>query len=137
MKFSLRLNNDLPVSTYVQLAQAAEAAGFGQFWVSDDLFLRSAPVILTAVACVTERIARIRHHADRHEYTQAGNLISDDLLDRFAFSGTPADIIRQAKSLFAAETRRIEFGTPHGLNAQIGVDLLGSQVISALKTYRV
>ena len=56
MKFSLRLNNDLPVRDYVRYAQAAEAAGFDQFWVSNDLFLRSAPVILTAVAIATERI---------------------------------------------------------------------------------
>ena len=56
MKFSLRLNNDRPVKEYVQLAQAAESAGFDQFWVSDDLFLRSAPVILTAVAAATTQI---------------------------------------------------------------------------------
>ncbi len=56
MKFSLRLNNDYSVDEYVQLAQAAEAAGFDQFWVSDDLFLRSAPVILAAVATMTETI---------------------------------------------------------------------------------
>ena len=56
MKFSLRLNNDMPVADYIRLAQAAEAAGFDQFWVSHDLFLRSAPVILTAVAAATERI---------------------------------------------------------------------------------
>lgn len=56
MKFSLRLNNDLPVSAYPTLALAAESAGFDQFWVSDDLFLRSAPVILTAVAAATHRI---------------------------------------------------------------------------------
>ncbi len=56
MRFSLRLNNDHRVSEYVQLAKIAEAAGFDQFWVSDDLFLRSAPVILTAVALATERI---------------------------------------------------------------------------------
>ncbi len=56
MKFSLRLNNDLPVRDYVALAQAAEAAGFDQFWVSNDLFLRSAPVILTAIAGATTRI---------------------------------------------------------------------------------
>ncbi len=56
MKFSLRLNNDLPAADYVKLAQAAEAAGFDQFWVSDDLFLRSAVVILTAVATATTRI---------------------------------------------------------------------------------
>lgn len=56
MKFSLRFNNDLPVSEYVTYARAAEAAGFDQFWVSDDLFLRSAPVILAAVAVASERI---------------------------------------------------------------------------------
>lgn len=56
MKFSLRLNNDLTIAEYVALAQAAEAAGFDQFWVSHDLFLRSAPVILSAVALATTRI---------------------------------------------------------------------------------
>ena len=56
LKFSVRLNNDRPVAEYVRMAQAAEAAGFDQFWVSHDLFLRSAPVILTAVAAATERI---------------------------------------------------------------------------------
>lgn len=56
MRFSLRLNNDLTLSEYVTLAQAAERAGFDQFWVSNDLFLRSAPVILSAVATATERI---------------------------------------------------------------------------------
>lgn len=56
MKFSLRLNNDLPAKEYVRLAQAAEEAGFDQFWVSHDLFLRSAPAILSAVALATERI---------------------------------------------------------------------------------
>lgn len=56
MKFSLRFNNDLPVRDYVTYAQAAEGAGFDQFWVSNDLFLRSAPVILSAVALATERI---------------------------------------------------------------------------------
>lgn len=56
MKFSIRLNNDLPVNEYVAMAQAAEAAGFDQFWVSHDLFWRSSPVILTAVALATEKI---------------------------------------------------------------------------------
>lgn len=56
MKFSLRLNNDLPVAAYIELAKTAEAAGFDQFWVSHDLFLRSAPVMLTAVAAATARI---------------------------------------------------------------------------------
>lgn len=56
MKFSIRLNNDLPVREYAKYAQVAETAGFDQFWVSHDLFLRSSMVILTAVAAVTETI---------------------------------------------------------------------------------
>jgi 5,10-methylenetetrahydromethanopterin reductase len=56
MRFSLRLNNDLTLPEYVALARAAEEAGFDQFWVSNDLFLRSAPVILSAIAMATSRI---------------------------------------------------------------------------------
>jgi 5,10-methylenetetrahydromethanopterin reductase len=56
VRCSVRLNNDLPVEQYPRLARAAEAAGFDQFWVSDDLFLRSAWVILADVARATERI---------------------------------------------------------------------------------
>jgi len=56
MKFSLRLNNDLPVARYVELACAAEQLGFAQFWISHDLFLRSTWVVLAAVAQATERI---------------------------------------------------------------------------------
>ena len=56
MKFSIRLNNDLPISAYPRLAQAAESVGFDQFWVSDDLFLRGVWPILSACAVATERI---------------------------------------------------------------------------------
>ena len=56
MKFSLRFNNDLPAEDYIRLAQAAERAGFDQFWLSDDLFLRSSTVILAAIARATSRI---------------------------------------------------------------------------------
>ena len=56
MRFSLRFNNDLPPRDYIALAQAAEAAGFDQFWVSNDLFLRSAQAILPAIATATARI---------------------------------------------------------------------------------
>jgi 5,10-methylenetetrahydromethanopterin reductase len=56
VRFSVRFNNDLEVSAYAPLARAAEAAGFDQFWVSDDLFLRSVWIILASVAQATERI---------------------------------------------------------------------------------
>lgn len=56
MRFSLRLNNDLGLKQYRALARAAEAAGFDQFWVSHDLFLRSSSVILPMIAQATTKI---------------------------------------------------------------------------------
>jgi 5,10-methylenetetrahydromethanopterin reductase len=56
LRTSLRLNNDLAVPAFVDLAVAAEEAGFDQLWVSHDLFLRSAPVLLAAAATATRRI---------------------------------------------------------------------------------
>lgn len=62
----------------------------------------------------------------------AGALIADDLLDRFAFSGAPADIIAQCERLFAAGATRVEFGTPHGITPERGLRLLGERVLPAL-----
>jgi 5,10-methylenetetrahydromethanopterin reductase len=56
LRTSVRLNNDLPVETFVDLAVRAERTGFDQVWVSHDLFLRSAPVLLAAAATATERV---------------------------------------------------------------------------------
>jgi 5,10-methylenetetrahydromethanopterin reductase len=56
MRFSIRLNNDLTLNEYTRLARAAEEVGFDQLYVSNDLFLRSGPVILAAIAGATERI---------------------------------------------------------------------------------
>ena len=56
MRFSVRVNNDLGYSELLTLAVAAEQAGFDQLWVSNDLFLRSAPVLMGALAAGTARI---------------------------------------------------------------------------------
>jgi 5,10-methylenetetrahydromethanopterin reductase len=56
LRASLRLNNDLSVKTFVDLAAVAEEAGFDQIWLSHDLFLRSAPVLLAAAATATRRV---------------------------------------------------------------------------------
>jgi 5,10-methylenetetrahydromethanopterin reductase len=56
VKFSVRVNNDLGFSELLTLATAAEQAGFDQLWVSNDLFLRSAPVLMGALAAGTARI---------------------------------------------------------------------------------
>jgi 5,10-methylenetetrahydromethanopterin reductase len=56
LRTSVRLNNDLAVPAFVELAVAAEEAGFDQLWLSHDLFGRSAPVLLAAAAAATHRI---------------------------------------------------------------------------------
>lgn len=63
----------------------------------------------------------------------AARLVSDDLLDRFAFAGTAAEIARQAQTLLDAGATRIEFGTPHGFNDAAGIRLLGERVLPALR----
>jgi 5,10-methylenetetrahydromethanopterin reductase len=68
--------------------------------------------------------------AGRHQ--DAGELIPDDVLDLFAFSGTPEQVAAQAQALIDAGARRVEFGTPHGLADDRGVELLGGAVLPML-----
>jgi 5,10-methylenetetrahydromethanopterin reductase len=79
-----------------------------------------------------ELLARIRAATDRYAYDEAAALISDDLLRRFAFAGTPDEVAEHAASIFAQGAARIEFGTPHGLTPQEGLRLLGERVLPAL-----
>jgi 5,10-methylenetetrahydromethanopterin reductase len=95
MKFSVRFNNDLPVAEYPRLARAAEHAGFDQFWVSHDLFLRSAWIILSACAAATERI-------------QLGTCIVNPLTQH------PADIAMAAASLDELSGGRFCLGISSG-----------------------
>ena len=66
----------------------------------------------------------------------AGALIPDDVLDRFAFSGTPEQVAAQARAVLAAGAGRVDFGTPHGLSGAAGVHLLGSRVLPLLRGYQ-
>lgn len=56
MKTSIRLNNDVAPSVLLDIAAAAEEGGFDQLWVSHDLLLRSAPVLVATVAAHTSRL---------------------------------------------------------------------------------
>jgi 5,10-methylenetetrahydromethanopterin reductase len=51
----------------------------------------------------------------------AGRLVPDDILDLFAFAGTPEQICRQVEVLAEAGVRRIEFGIRHGAPAEAGI----------------
>jgi 5,10-methylenetetrahydromethanopterin reductase len=59
--------------------------------------------------------------------------IPDDVLDRFAFAGTPAQVVDHAETVFAAGAGRIDFGTPHGVPEPHGVELLCKHVLPRLR----
>jgi 5,10-methylenetetrahydromethanopterin reductase len=63
----------------------------------------------------------------------AGALIPDDVLARFAFAGTPAEVAMHAEAVLDAGARRVEFGTPHGIDERHGVDLLCREVVPRLR----
>ncbi|WP_432514857.1 LLM class flavin-dependent oxidoreductase [Kineococcus sp. SYSU DK001] len=74
----------------------------------------------------------IARHLAEDDHAGAGRLIPDDLLDRFAFSGTPEQVAAQAQRLIDAGVDRVEFGTPQGLDTREGVELIGTRVLPLL-----
>jgi 5,10-methylenetetrahydromethanopterin reductase len=97
------------------------------------LYLPVVAALDPTVTVEPELIDRLRVHSERGENDQAAALISDDLLDKFAFAGDADDLINHALRLFEAGAGRVEFGTPHGLNPQTGIDILGRKVLPALR----
>jgi 5,10-methylenetetrahydromethanopterin reductase len=105
-------------------------------------------LVVGAVTVVDEDDAAARAHARQevalylpvvaqHDPTVRVDLsaseISDDVLDRFAFAGSPERIAEHAEALFEAGADRVEFGTPHGLDERRGIELLGSRVLPRLR----
>lgn len=80
-----------------------------------------------------ELLQRVRQQCAMGEYEGAGRLIPDDVLPRFAFCGTPADVARQAASILDSGAKRVEFDTPFGLSPAHGIELLCDEVIGRLK----
>lgn len=82
-------------------------------------------------------MARVQAHVNAGEADAAARLIADELLDRFAFAGSPADIIAQCERLYAAGAQRIELGTPHGIRAAAsGIHHIGRAILPALQAGR-
>nr|WP_281497489.1 LLM class flavin-dependent oxidoreductase [Ornithinimicrobium sp. F0845] len=79
-------------------------------------------------------LAELRRLLGEGRHQDAGALVPDDLLDRFALAGTPEQVATQAAGLFEAGATRVEFGTPHGLESGTGIDLLGAEVLPLLRS---
>ncbi len=74
-------------------------------------------------------LAAMQSLARAGQHDEAARLVPDSVLDRFAFSGTPEQVATQVATLFEAGATRVEFGTPHGLTAAHGIELLGRRVL--------
>ncbi|MEM7117882.1 MAG: LLM class flavin-dependent oxidoreductase [Chloroflexota bacterium] len=86
------------------------------------------PIVASLDPTVTiepDRLAGLKAAANSYDFDHGASFVSDELLSRFAFAGTPDDIIAQTEALFAAGASRVEFGTPHGLTTESGLTLLG------------
>ena len=126
---------------------------------ADRLTSSDAKIVVGAVTVVDEDGARARAWARRQVALYLGvvgsldatfdvdpallervkvdpGVLPDDVLDRFAFSGTPSQIVEHAEELFAAGATRIEFGTPHGIDERHGVELLARDVAPQLLSSR-
>ena len=80
-----------------------------------------------------ELIAGIEQAVNQGKLDLAASLISDELLDLFSLSGNVSDIVTQVMALFDQGVRRVEFGTPHGLSAETGIQLLGKEVLPVIQ----
>jgi 5,10-methylenetetrahydromethanopterin reductase len=76
---------------------------------------------------------RVRALVRAGDHEGAGALIPDDVLDLFAFSGTPDHVAALARRVLDAGADRVDFGTPHGLTDAEGVALLGRRVLPQLR----
>ena len=76
---------------------------------------------------------RMRELVAAGDPASAGALLPDDLLARFAFAGTPEEVAAQARACLDAGAHRVDFGTPHGLTHERGVELLARRVLPLLR----
>jgi 5,10-methylenetetrahydromethanopterin reductase len=97
---------------------------------------RAAPYIAvigdkdpTVMADFPEEIAAIKKAMSRGDLEGAIRVLPDGLLKRLAFAGDPGDIIKQTGTIFAQGAKRVDFGSPHGINSMEGIDLLGKEVL--------
>jgi 5,10-methylenetetrahydromethanopterin reductase len=80
-----------------------------------------------------EQVRRIEAARAAGDVARAGREVPDAALRSLALAGTPDEVAAQALELYAAGARRVEFGTPHGLDETAGVRLLGEAVLPALR----
>ena len=100
-------------------------------WIGND----DVGIVVGAVTVVDEDgdAARARARQEVEMYLEVVGELDPTItgappLDKFCFAGTPEEVAAQARELFAAGAKRVEFGTPQGLTTSHGVELLCARV---------
>jgi 5,10-methylenetetrahydromethanopterin reductase len=81
----------------------------------------------------SEVLEPVRKLVDAGEHDEAARFVPDDVLDRFAFSGTPEHVAALVDAVLAAGAKRVDLGTPHGLTDEAGIDLIGRRVLPLVR----
>ena len=87
----------------------------------------------STIALDPDLVDQVRARVDAGDRAGAGVLIPDNVLDLFAFSGSPEHVAQQVQSLIDAGASRVELGTPQGINTGRGVRLIGERVLPLLR----
>jgi 5,10-methylenetetrahydromethanopterin reductase len=102
----------------------------GAVTVVDDDGERARAIARREVAMYLDVVARLD---PTFAFEPGVKEIPDDVLDRFAFAGTPEQVVAHAEAVFEAGAGRIDFGTPHGVPEARGVELLCTEVLPRLR----
>ena len=96
------------------------------------MYLAAVADLDPTVEIPADLLGSVRRLVDEGDHQGAGDRIPDDVLDLFAFSGTPEHVAAQAQAIIDAGADRVDFGTPQGLTDQGGIDLIGRAVLPLL-----
>lgn len=83
-----------------------------------------------------ELLDRLRVALADQDLDTASGLVGDDLLDRFAMAGTPEQVGDHVLRLLDAGADSVELGTPHGLDSEVGLRLIGERLAPIVRQAR-
>ena len=82
----------------------------------------------------SREIAAIQTALDKGDEEAAANALSKETLKRFSVFGTPHEITIHLEKLFDAGIDIFDFGTPHGVNENSAIRILGEEIIPYFTT---
>jgi len=105
-------------------------------WIGND----QVGIVVGAVTVVAEDGAAAREHARREVemYLEVVGGLDQTIegppaLGNVTIAGTPPEVAEHVQRLFDAGVKRVEFGTPQGLDTAAGVELLCDRVLPLLR----